>query len=94
MALFVEVPITISLLLAVYPRGYDWTSAHHLNKFDGVIGIIAAISQDIVSFLSDEQGLYLRIVMHLTPSEKKVQGVAKAIHYDMYFGRETAPAPP
>lgn len=94
MALLVKIPVTISLLLAVCSGRYDWASAHHLNKFDSLIRIIAAISQNIASFLADEQGLYLRIVMHLTASKNKVQRIAKAIHYHMYFGRETAAASP
>jgi len=92
MALFVEMPIVMMLLLAIATRRNHRLSATTENSLTKIIGIIGFVSKHKIALVAKNQSFCLSDIMSLPTSECETQRIAQSIDVYMNLGTEAATA--
>ncbi len=90
MALFVQMTVVFTLLVATRRRRNDRFGATLNNQIKEVGSIISPVSNDVVGAEAlDERGR-LRNIVALTACQSETQWIAQAVDADVNLGAETA----
>lgn len=93
MALLVEMFVIRPVMGSILFGRNDGNRSLFKNQLEKGVGIVAFVSQDIVTANAIEQVGRLRTVMALPRGKDKVEGVSQGIHNDMNLGAKAAATP-
>lgn len=90
MALSIEMGIIVSVIDPVLAPWDDGNSAHRVDEFDEMIGVISFVGDDEVALVTGKEFGRLRDVISFSTGEHDGQRVAQGIDADVDFGAESA----
>ena len=91
-ALSIQMSVKVASLCSVLAGRNDRNSAHLLDLFNELVGVIASVSDYEVGFSAFDESRTLGHVMGLSSSEQEVQGIAQGIHAGVDLGAEATSA--
>jgi hypothetical protein len=79
-ALFIQVLIVVSMLLAIGLGGNDGLGSCGLDVFEDGVGVVAFVGQYRLRFPGSQQRDGLRAVGHLSAGQRKIKGSPRWLH--------------